>query len=81
MNSVADNLMVTWEISLAGIGVLTNAVQLGFVAGTLLFAFSGVAERLGPVEYLHYVLYWARYVMLSLHCTQKVWPQVLLSGF
>ncbi len=48
MNSVADNLMVTWEISLAGIGVLTNAVQLGFVAGTLLFAFSGVADRFRP---------------------------------
>ena len=48
MNSVADNLMATWEISLAGIGVLTNAVQLGFVAGTLLFAFSGVADRFRP---------------------------------
>lgn len=48
MNSVADNLMVTWEISLAGIGVLTNAVQLGFVAGTLLFAFSGIADRFRP---------------------------------
>jgi MFS family permease len=48
MNGVADNLMATWEISLAGIGVLTNAVQLGFVAGTLLFAFSGVADRFRP---------------------------------
>ena len=48
MNSVADNLMATWEISLAGIGVLTNAVQLGFVAGTLLFAFSGIADRFRP---------------------------------
>ncbi|NCU80301.1 MAG: MFS transporter, partial [Burkholderiaceae bacterium] len=36
MNSVADDLMAAWEINLAGIGLLTNAVQLGFVAGTLL---------------------------------------------
>ena len=48
MNSVADDLMAAWEINLAGIGLLTNAVQLGFVAGTLLFAFSGIADRFRP---------------------------------
>lgn len=48
INSVADNLMSTWEINLAGIGLLTNAVQLGFVAGTLIFAFGGIADRFRP---------------------------------
>jgi MFS family permease len=48
MNSVADNLIDSWEISLAGIGLLTNAVQFGFVAGTLLFALSGIADRYKP---------------------------------
>jgi MFS family permease len=48
INSVADNLMSTWEINLAGIGLLTNAVQLGFVIGTLVFAFSGLADRFRP---------------------------------
>lgn len=48
INSVADNLMSTWEINLAGIGLLTNAVQLGFVVGTLIFAFSGIADRFRP---------------------------------
>ncbi len=48
INSVADNLMSTWDINLAGIGLLTNAVQLGFVAGTLIFAFGGIADRFRP---------------------------------
>lgn len=48
INSVADTLMSTWEINLAGIGLLTNAVQLGFVIGTLVFAFSGLADRFRP---------------------------------
>ncbi len=48
INSVADSLMSTWGINLAGIGLLTNAVQLGFVLGTLAFAFSGLADRFRP---------------------------------
>jgi len=34
INGVADNLIDSWNINIAGIGILTNAVQLGFVAGT-----------------------------------------------
>jgi MFS family permease len=48
INGVADNLIDSWNINLAGIGILTNAVQLGFVAGTLVFALSGVADRFKP---------------------------------
>ena len=48
INGVADNLIGSWNINLAGIGVLTNAVQLGFVAGTLVFALSGIADRFRP---------------------------------
>lgn len=50
MNSVADNLMTAWHINLAGIGFLTNAVQLGFVVGTLVFAIFGIADRFRPSQ-------------------------------
>lgn len=48
INGVADNLMDAWQINLAGIGILTNAVQLGFVIGTLIFALGGIADRFRP---------------------------------
>jgi len=44
-NSAADDLIRTWGITSAGIGTLTNAVQLGFILGTLSFAISGLADR------------------------------------
>jgi len=44
-NSAADDLIRTWGIVPADIGTLTNAVQLGFILGTLIFAISGLADR------------------------------------
>ena len=44
-NSAADDLIRTWGIVPADIGTLTNAVQLGFILGTLTFAVSGLADR------------------------------------
>jgi len=44
-NSAADGLVRAWGISAADIGTLTNAVQLGFILGTLVFALSGLADR------------------------------------
>jgi len=44
-NSAADDLIRTWGIAPADIGTLTNAVQLGFILGTLTFAISGLADR------------------------------------
>jgi len=44
-NAVADALQHNWGISVLDIGHLTSAVQLGFISGTFLFAFSGVADR------------------------------------
>ena len=45
VNSAADDLIAGWGISQAAIGTLTNAVQLGFIVGTLAFALSGLADR------------------------------------
>ena len=44
-NSAADPLRADWGLTLADIGALTNAVQLGFIAGTFVFALSGLADR------------------------------------
>ncbi|HJW25255.1 MAG TPA: MFS transporter [Rhodocyclaceae bacterium] len=44
-NSAADDLVRAWGIAPADIGTLTNAVQLGFILGTLTFALSGLADR------------------------------------
>ena len=44
-NSAADDLIRSWSISPAEIGTLTNAVQLGFIIGTLTFALTGLADR------------------------------------
>ena len=44
-NGAADDLMRTWGASAPDIGLLTSAVQLGFILGTLVFALSGLADR------------------------------------
>lgn len=45
VNSAADDLIASWGLEAAAIGTLTNAVQLGFILGTLTFALSGLADR------------------------------------
>ena len=44
-NGVAHDLMAVWQVSPAALGWLTNAVQLGFIAGTLGISLSGLADR------------------------------------
>ncbi|MFP6561966.1 MFS transporter [Paraburkholderia sp. B3] len=44
-NSTATDLMRIWHASAADIGWLTNAVQLGFILGTLFISLSGAADR------------------------------------
>ena len=44
-NAAADDLIRQWGIAAGDIGTLTNAVQFGFIAGTLGFALSGLADR------------------------------------
>jgi MFS family permease len=44
-NAAAGDLARAWGLAPADLGTLTNAVQLGFIAGTLAFALSGLADR------------------------------------
>lgn len=45
-NSAASDLMRAWALGPGGLGALTSAIQAGFIAGTLLLAASGLADRL-----------------------------------
>lgn len=44
-NGAADDLVRLWGLTPAHLGWLTNAVQAGFIAGTLAFSFGGLADR------------------------------------
>ena len=44
-NASAHGLARDWGLTSADIGLLTNAVQLGFIAGTLGFSLTGIADR------------------------------------
>ena len=49
-SGVADSLMQAWQLSAASFGWLLAATQLGFIAGTMVFAFSGAADRFEPTR-------------------------------
>ena len=44
-NAAAVDLERAWGMTAAQLGLLTNAVQIGFIAGTLGFALTGLADR------------------------------------
>ena len=48
VNAVMPDLQRAWGLPAAAVGPLTSAVQLGFVAGTLVFALLLVADRFPP---------------------------------
>jgi MFS family permease len=45
VNAVAESLQQGWGLDTGDIGHLTSAVQAGFIAGTFVFAISGLADR------------------------------------
>lgn len=48
VNAVMPDLQQDWGLPAAALGTLTSAVQLGFVAGTLVFALLMLADRFPP---------------------------------
>lgn len=47
-NAVLGDLQRHWGLETASLGYMTSAVQFGFVAGTLVFAFFAVSDRHSP---------------------------------
>ena len=50
VNAVLPDLQREWGLPAAAVGTLTSAVQLGFVAGTLVFALLMLADRFAPAR-------------------------------
>ncbi|MFC5497617.1 MFS transporter [Caenimonas terrae] len=50
VNAVMPDLQQAWGLPATAVGTLTSAVQLGFVAGTLVFALLLVADRFAPAR-------------------------------
>lgn len=48
VNAVMPDLQRAWGLPPGAVGMLTSAVQLGFVAGTLVFALLMLADRFAP---------------------------------
>ena len=44
-NGAMRDLQIAWQLNASGIGWLTNAVQAGFIVGTLVSALTGLADR------------------------------------
>lgn len=47
-NAVLGDLQAAWGLAPAALGYATSAVQLGFIAGTLAFAFFAIADLVSP---------------------------------
>ena len=47
-NAVIADLQSEWQLTGQSVGYITAAVQLGFITGTLIFAFLALADRFSP---------------------------------
>src|SRR5689334_6261681 len=47
-NAVLGELQANFHLNAHAISTLTSAVQLGFIAGTFVFAFFSIADRFSP---------------------------------
>ena len=47
-NAVLADLQRQWDLGDAALGYMTSSVQLGFIIGTLLFAFFTISDRFSP---------------------------------
>ncbi|MEO1065969.1 MAG: MFS transporter [Pseudomonadota bacterium] len=47
-NAVIPDLQKSWGLSADALGYITSSVQLGFITGTLVFAFFAISDRVSP---------------------------------
>ncbi len=47
-NAIVGDIQRQWSLGEGAVGYVTSAVQLGFIAGTLCFAFFAVSDRFSP---------------------------------
>jgi len=47
-NAIIGDLQMEWELPVSSLGYVTSSVQLGFISGTLFFAFFLISDRFSP---------------------------------
>lgn len=73
-NAVVADLQRNWGLVEQSVGYITSAVQLGFIAGTLVFAFLAVADRFSP----RWVFFWCSIAGATANILVLVTPESLL---
>lgn len=77
-NGAADDLQRLWGLSTAQLGWLTNAVQGGFIIGTLTFGLTGLADRF-PASWIFTIcsllgaLFNAAFALISNDLSSAMW--------
>lgn len=80
-NAVIGDLQMDWGLSAASLGYVTSSVQLGFIAGTLVFAFFLISDHFSPrwVFFISSTL--GAIANLAIFLTPKGLPSLLISRF
>ena len=72
-NAVISDLQRNWDLAEQSVGYITSAVQLGFIIGTLVFAFLAVADRFSPRK----VFFWSSIAGATANILILVGPESL----
>ena len=72
-NAVIADLQSDWDLAEQSVGYITSAVQLGFIIGTLVFAFLAVADRFSPRK----VFFWCSIAGAAANILVLVGPESL----
>lgn len=75
-NSAADDLVRSWGATAGDIGLLTGAVQMGFILGTLALALSGVADRFRASR----IFVFCAILGATFNAIFAIWSEGVLSG-
>lgn len=80
-NAVMSDLINTYNLHPAALGHLTSAVQFGFIAGTLLFAFLSIADRFSPSKVFFVSALFGAALNLAFLLEQNTFETLLLIRF
>lgn len=80
-NAVMDDLCQTFGLNTAALGHLTSAVQFGFITGTLIYAFFGVADRFPPSKVFFYSAIGGAFLNLGMIWEENSLESLLLLRF
>jgi len=83
-NAVLADLQRQWGLGAEALGYTTSAVQLGFITGTLVFAFFAIADRISPRIVFFACSLLGAAANLAIYVAEGFWPLVVfrfLTGF